>query len=130
MYSDFLHRETVVLCSRVWHLQAEAAEEQTSTVRKLRQAVEQGEAGEEELVKAEGLLANLSASLQYLQSEMNVTVRNADTAFKRGLLGTSVVRSSLLITTALMHLMHLRGACARMRQTPEISLRCAGGLKL
>jgi hypothetical protein len=75
-------------------VQAEAAEEQTTTVMKLRQAVQKGEAEEKELVKAQGMLATLTGSLQYLQAEIETTARGADVAFRRGLLGTQHVRST------------------------------------
>eukprot|EP00892_Ulva_mutabilis_P003427 jgi/Ulvmu1/1456/UM011_0186.1 len=63
---------------------AEMAEEATTTVHKLRRAVQAGEASEEELQRAEGLLAHLSGSLQYLHGEMNVTMRGARRAFRQG----------------------------------------------
>lgn len=63
---------------------AEMAEEATTTVHKLRRAVQAGEATEEELQRAEGMLAQLSGSLQYLHGEMNVTMRGARRAFRHG----------------------------------------------
>lgn len=65
-------------------VQAEMAEEATTTVHKLRRAVQAGEATEEELQRAEGMLAQLSGSLQYLHGEMNVTMRGARRAFRHG----------------------------------------------
>jgi hypothetical protein len=79
------------LADAVVAVQAQAAEEQTTTVKKLRQAVQKGEAEEKELVKAEGMLATLTGSLQYLQAEIETTARGADVAFRRGLLGTQHV---------------------------------------
>lgn len=61
---------------------------------RLRQQVEKGEAAEEELEMAEGLLAGLTGSLQYLQAEMDATLRGADVAFRRGLVGTKMVCSA------------------------------------
>lgn len=72
-------------CPQAWAgVQAEMAEEATTTVHKLRKAVQKGEATEEELQRAEGILAQLSGSLQYLQGEMNVTMRGARRAFRQG----------------------------------------------
>lgn len=51
-------------------LQAQKAEYATTTVTRLRKAVSSGKADERELAKAEGVLANLTGSLQYLQVRM------------------------------------------------------------
>ena len=48
-------------------MQAEKAESATTTVTRLRKAVSAGKADERELEKAEGMLAGLTGSLQYLQ---------------------------------------------------------------
>lgn len=74
-------------------MQAERAEEQTTTVIKLRNAVAAGEADEAQLAAAEGALTGLQGSLEYLRGEMAATLRGADFAFRRGLVGTQVVRS-------------------------------------
>lgn len=79
-------------------VQAEQAEQATTTVQRLRKEVEAGEASEEELDKAEGALAGLTGSLQYLQAEMDATLRGADVAFRRGLLGTQLVRPYCLVS--------------------------------
>jgi hypothetical protein len=91
-------------------VQAEQAEEQTTTVTRLRQQVEKGEAPEEELELAEGLLAGLTGSLQYMQAEMDATLRGADVAFRRGLLGTKAVCSALVTERFLTVTSHQPGA--------------------
>jgi outer membrane protein TolC len=65
-------------------VQAQQAEDTSTTIQKLRRQVEAGEASEVELERAEGVLANLTGSLNYLQSEMKVALRGARRAFRQG----------------------------------------------
>jgi hypothetical protein len=65
-------------------MQAQQAEETSTTIQKLRRKVQAGEGSELELERAEGLLFNLTSSLNYLQTEMNVALKGARRAFRQG----------------------------------------------
>ena len=65
-------------------LQAQQAEETSTTIQKLRSKVQAGEGSELELERAEGVLSNLTGSLNYLQTEMKVALKGARRAFRQG----------------------------------------------
>lgn len=65
-------------------MQAQQAEETSTTIQKLRSKVQAGEGNELELERAEGMLSNLTGSLNYLQSEMSVALKGARRAFQQG----------------------------------------------
>lgn len=69
---------------RVCLLQAQQAEETSTTIQKLRSKVEAGEGSSLELERAEGMLSNLTGSLNYLQTEMKVALKGARRAFRQG----------------------------------------------
>lgn len=86
---------------KVLLLQAQQAEETSTTIQKLRNKVEAGEGSELELERAEGMLSTLTGSLNYLNSEMKVALKGARRAFQQGFGEESESEVGALFTCAL-----------------------------